>query len=139
MECVSALTWSTWAPDDAFGTGNSCIALPEDPCVSKMIIACLASCLGVSPFKGTQDPMVDAKLDFLYRDAMGKLDEVDDEACIKYVARKIHPRTRGPLLLSRPALLLRAPSTAPLRPPMGPARNVARPSPMMRVKQPSNC
>jgi hypothetical protein len=34
----------------------------------------------VSLFKETQDPMVDARLDFLYRDvcAMEKLDEVDD-------------------------------------------------------------
>jgi hypothetical protein len=31
----------------------------------------------------TQDPMVDARLDFLYRDAgaMEKLDDVDDGAC----------------------------------------------------------
>jgi hypothetical protein len=51
--------------------------------VSKMMIACLACFLGVSPFRETQDPMVDARLDFLYRDAgaMEKLDEVDDEAC----------------------------------------------------------
>ena len=51
--------------------------------MSKMMIACLASFLGVSPFKETQDPMVDARLDFLYMDAcaMEKLDEVDDETC----------------------------------------------------------
>ena len=38
------------------------------------------SFLGVSPFRETQGPMVDARLDFLYRDAsaMEKLDEVDD-------------------------------------------------------------
>jgi hypothetical protein len=51
--------------------------------VSKMMMACLASFLGVSPFRETQDPMVDARLDFsgLYRDAgtMEKLDEVDDK------------------------------------------------------------
>jgi hypothetical protein len=51
--------------------------------VSKMMIACLASFFGVSPFRETQDPKVDARLDFLYRDigAMEKLDEVDDIAC----------------------------------------------------------
>jgi hypothetical protein len=51
--------------------------------VSKMMIACLASFLRVSPFRETQDLMVNASLDFLYRDAgaMEKLDEVDDEAC----------------------------------------------------------
>ena len=49
MECVSALTWSTWALHDAFWTGNWRIALPEDPCVSKLMIAYLASFFGVSP------------------------------------------------------------------------------------------
>jgi hypothetical protein len=61
-------------------------------CVSKMMIAYLESFLRVSPFLQTQDPRVDAKIDVLYRDAMEKLapvDEVDDEACIKYVARKM--------------------------------------------------
>ena len=33
--------------------------------------------------------MADARLDVLNRDAMEKLDEVDDEACVKYVARKM--------------------------------------------------
>jgi hypothetical protein len=33
--------------------------------------------------------MVDARLDVLYRDSMEKLDEVDDEACMEYVARKM--------------------------------------------------
>jgi hypothetical protein len=48
-----------------------------------MMMSCLASFLWVSLFMETQDPMVDARLDFLYRDAraMEKLDEVDDEAC----------------------------------------------------------
>ncbi len=89
LECVSALTWSTWAPHEASGVGNWRIALPEVPCVSKMLIADLASFLKVpwSPFRDTQDPMVDARLDLLYREAMDKLDEVDDEACMKYVAR----------------------------------------------------
>jgi hypothetical protein len=53
------------------------------------MIACLASFLGVSPFRETQDPMFDARFDLLYRDAMEKLDEVEDEACMKYVARKM--------------------------------------------------
>jgi hypothetical protein len=90
-ECVCALTRSTWAPSEASGTGNWRIALPELPFVSKMMIAYLASFLGVSPFRETQDPMVDARLqvDLLYREAMEKLDEVDDEACIKYVSRKM--------------------------------------------------
>jgi hypothetical protein len=39
------------------------IALPEVPCVSKMLIAYLASFLGVLPFRETQDPMVDTRLD----------------------------------------------------------------------------
>ena len=65
--------------------------------MSKTMMACLASFLGVSPFRETQDPMLDARLDFLYRDAgaIEKLDEVDDELrkparpCMKYVARKM--------------------------------------------------
>jgi hypothetical protein len=80
LECVSDLTQSTWAQHDASGVGNWHIALPEVPCVSKMLIAYLASFLGVSPFRDTQGPMVDARLDLLYREAMNKLDEVDDEA-----------------------------------------------------------
>jgi hypothetical protein len=37
--------------------------------------------LGVSPFRETQDPMVDARLDFLYRNAgaIEKLNEVIDK------------------------------------------------------------
>ena len=57
--------------------------------MSKMLIAYLASFLGVSPFRDTQDPMVDTRLDLLYREAMDKLDEVDDEDCMRYVARKM--------------------------------------------------
>jgi hypothetical protein len=51
--------------------------------VSKMMIACLARFLRVLPFRETQDLMVDARLDFLYKDtcAMEKLDQVDNEAC----------------------------------------------------------
>jgi hypothetical protein len=33
--------------------------------------------------------MVDARLNLLYRDTMEKLDDVDDEACMKYVASKM--------------------------------------------------
>ena len=49
--------------------------------MSKTMMACLASFLGVSPFREAQDPMVDARLDFLYRDAgaMEKPDEVNDK------------------------------------------------------------
>ena len=57
--------------------------------MSKMLIAYLTSFLGVSPFRDTQSPMVDTRLDLLYRETMDKLDEVDDEACMKYVARKM--------------------------------------------------
>jgi hypothetical protein len=57
--------------------------------VSKMLIAYLTSFLGVSPFRDTQSPMVDISLDLLYRETMDKLDEVDDGACMKYVARKM--------------------------------------------------
>jgi hypothetical protein len=65
--------------------------------VFKMMIVCLASFLRVSPFRKTQDPVVYARLDFLYRDAgaMEKLDEVDDELrkparpCMKYVEHKM--------------------------------------------------
>jgi hypothetical protein len=83
------LTWSTWAPHDASGTGNWRIALPEVPCVSKMTIAYLASFLRVSPFRKTHDFMVHVKLDVLYRDAIEKLGEVNDKDCMKYVARKM--------------------------------------------------
>jgi hypothetical protein len=57
-----------------------CPSLPQGLCVSKTMLACLASFLGVSPFRETQDPMVDARLDFLYRyaRAMEKLNEVND-------------------------------------------------------------
>jgi hypothetical protein len=33
--------------------------------------------------------MVDTRLDLLYREAMDKLDEVNDEACMKYVEHKM--------------------------------------------------
>jgi hypothetical protein len=73
LECVSTLTLGTWAPHEASGTGNWRIALPEVPCVSTIINAYLASFLGVWPFRETQDPMVDTRLDLLYREAMEKL------------------------------------------------------------------
>jgi hypothetical protein len=57
--------------------------------VSKMMVSYLESFFGVSPFLQTQDPRADARIDILYRDSMDKLDEVDYEACIKYVARKM--------------------------------------------------
>jgi hypothetical protein len=89
MECISALTRSTWAQYDASGTANWRPALPEVPCVSKMqvMIDYLESFLGVSPFLQSRDSSVYARMDVLYRDK--KLDEVDDEACIKYVVRKM--------------------------------------------------
>jgi hypothetical protein len=148
MECVGALTWSTWVPHDGIWTGNWLIALPTDPCVSKMMIAYLASFLGVSPFQHTQDPMVDARLDLLYRDSMEKLDEVDDQACIKYVARKILAwYTKYPPKNDEAASAVEA-SAPPPRTPDRPAAAVNEPHPklgmalqMMRAKQPrlGNC
>jgi hypothetical protein len=38
---------------------------------------------------GSTCPFSAARIDVLYRDAMEKLDEVDYEACIKYVVRKM--------------------------------------------------
>jgi hypothetical protein len=52
-------------------------------------IAYLASFLRVSPFRKTHDFIVHVKLDVLYRDAMEKLGEVNDEDCMKYVVRKM--------------------------------------------------
>jgi hypothetical protein len=51
------------------------------PATGKLLCPSLPSFLRVSPFRENQDPMVDARLDFLYRDAsaMEKLDEVDDK------------------------------------------------------------
>jgi hypothetical protein len=54
-----------------------------------MMIAYLESFLEALPFLQTQDPLVDAMIVVLYRDSMEKLGEVDDEAWIKYVARKM--------------------------------------------------
>jgi hypothetical protein len=123
LACVSDLTLSTWAPHEASGVDNWSIALPEVPCVSKMLIAYLASFLRVSPFRDTQGPMVDARLDLLYREAMDKLDEVDDEDCMRYVARKMlawytkyPPKNDGAAAAvedSKPAPLLQASSTHP--------------------------
>ena len=71
---VSTFTWSTWAPHDASGTGNWRIALPKFAGGSMRV----QDDDGLSG--ETQDPIVDARLDFLYRDAcaMEKLDEVDE-------------------------------------------------------------
>jgi hypothetical protein len=66
MECISALTRSTFTPHDASGTANWRPALPEVPCMSKMMIAYLESFLGVSPFQKTRDTCVDARIDVLY-------------------------------------------------------------------------
>jgi hypothetical protein len=101
-----------------------------------MTIAYLASFLRVSPFRKTHDFIVHVKLDVLYRDAMEKLGEVNDEDCMKFVVRKMLAwYTKNPpkndeaaassSRLSKPALLFRAPPTAPPRQLMGPARNVA--------------
>jgi hypothetical protein len=95
--------------------------------------------------------MVDTRLDLLYREAMDKLDEVDDEACMKYVARKMlawyikYPPKNDGAAAAVEASAAPPPRTpdrgpaAPPRPPMGPARNVAWPSPMIRAKLASNC
>jgi len=50
------------------------------PATGELLCPSLPSFLRVSPFRKTQDPMVDARLDCLYRDAcaMEKLDEVDE-------------------------------------------------------------
>ena len=117
--------------------------------MSKMLIAYLASFLGVSPFRDTQSPMVDARLDLLYREAMDKLDEVDDEACMKYVARKMLawytmylPKNDGAAAAveasAPPPRTLDRPTAAP-RLSTSPARNVAWPSQMIRAKPTSNC
>ena len=52
---VDILVRSNWAEHPASGTSNWRPALPEIHCVSKMMVAYLASFLGVSPFKDTQD------------------------------------------------------------------------------------
>jgi hypothetical protein len=120
--------------------------------MSKMMITYLESFFGVSPFLQTQDSPVDARVEVLYRDTMEKLDEVFDEACIKYVAHKMlvwytkfppknYSSTTGATglpLLSKPALLLSTSPTSPPWPKMGPAQNVAWPSSIMRVQPPHN-
>jgi hypothetical protein len=78
LEFVSALTRSTWAQHKASGICNWRTALLEVQCMSKMLIAYLASFLGVSPFRETQDPMVDTRLDLLYKEAMDNLDKLDE-------------------------------------------------------------
>jgi hypothetical protein len=107
------------------------------------MIACLARFLRVLPFRETQDLMVDARLDFLYKDAgaMEKLDQVVNETC-KALHEVCCAHDSGLVHQAVAAVeaLLRSPPTAPPRLPMGPARNVAWPSPMMRtnLKPPSN-
>ena len=99
----------------------------------------------------TQDPIVDARLDCLYRDAgaMEKLDEVDAKStrhCRKYVARKMlawntkyPPKNDGAAAIVEASAPPRATPTAPPWPPMSPARNVAWPSLIKRAKPTSNC
>jgi hypothetical protein len=58
-------------------------------CVSKMMVAHLASFFGVSPFRETQDPCVDSKINLLYKDSMHILDEIDTMIYTKYMSRKI--------------------------------------------------
>jgi hypothetical protein len=70
MDCISALTQSTWAQHDTLWRGNWCPALPEPQCLSKTMIAYLESFLAVQPFRQTQDPCVNARIDILYREAM---------------------------------------------------------------------
>jgi hypothetical protein len=57
--------------------------------VSKMMVAYLASFLGVSPFRETQDLCVDSKIDLLYKDSMHILDEINTTVYTKYMSRKI--------------------------------------------------
>jgi hypothetical protein len=117
-----------------------------------MLIAYLASFLGVSPFRETQDPMVDIRLDLLFSEAMDKLHEVDDEACMKYVARKIlawytkyPPKNEGAAAAVEasaappPCTPVRGPVRGPRWAPPEMWQMVARPSPMMRAKPKSNC
>jgi hypothetical protein len=119
--------------------------------VSKTTMACLASFLGVSPFRETQDPMVDARPDFLYRNAsaMDKLNELIDkvykalqevrcaqDACLEH---KYPPKNDGAAAAVEASAPPQSTPTAPPLQQMSPARNVAWPSPMMRAKQPSHC
>jgi hypothetical protein len=55
-----------------------------------MMVAYLASFLGVSSFRETQDPRVDTKIDFLYKDSLTILNECNDANYVKYLARKMH-------------------------------------------------
>jgi hypothetical protein len=51
--------------------------------VSKMMVTYLASIFGVSPFRETQDPRFDPKIDLSYRDSMLIL------AYVKYMQSKM--------------------------------------------------
>ena len=90
LDSADALVRSSWAPHPASGLGNWRPALPEIPCVSKMMVAYLASFLGVSPFRETQDPRVDTKIDLLYKDSLTILNESSDANYVKYIERKMH-------------------------------------------------
>jgi hypothetical protein len=94
-----------------------------------MMITYLVSFLGVSPFQQTQDPMVNARLDLLYREAREKLDEVDNEACTKYVARRMLAwYNKNPTKNDGAAAAVEA-SAPPPRTPDRPAAAADEPSP----------
>jgi hypothetical protein len=106
-------------------------------CVSKMMIAYLESFLGASPFRvrQTQDPRVDARLDVLYKEAMKKLDEVDDDACMQYAASKMRAwYTKFPPRATwQPRLPNSEAGTPPQRNPEYPAANGPRPKRCMAL------
>jgi hypothetical protein len=125
-------------------TGASlCPSLPEVPFVSKMMMSCLASFLGVSPFRETQDPMVDARLDLTPVPSRSWMKSTTKPArpCVKYVVCKMLAwYTKYPPKNDRAAAAVEA-STPPPRNPDRPTAaaneprpNVAWPSPMMRAK-----
>jgi hypothetical protein len=92
-----------------------------------MMVAYLAIFLGVSPFRETQDPRVGSKIDFMYRDSMHILDEVDNAANVKCMLAwytKFPPKnTVANKLLD--AVAAEAAAKAPPASPRNPARNVA--------------
>jgi hypothetical protein len=87
--------------------------------------------------------MVDTRLDLLYREAMDKLDEVDDKACMKYVALKMLAWYTKYLPKNDGAAVAFEASAAP--PPHNPdccpaaAPDEPRPKLMMWAKPTSNC
>jgi hypothetical protein len=97
----------------------------------------------------TQDLMVDARLDVLYRDAMRSWMKLTTKPAWSTLSARCwpstpcfhHPRTTGQPRLSKQAwaLLLRASPTTPPRPPMGPAGNVVWASQMMGAASNHDC